>query len=90
MSCKICGRSSCTQSFHSIDEQELFEQREAMSDDVQLLRRMVQEAAGEILSLKKELESESKWAKLYLDRADLAETENEELRKRISGFPPIA
>ena len=25
MGCKICGRSSCTESFHSLEEQEEFE-----------------------------------------------------------------
>jgi hypothetical protein len=25
MSCKICGRNACTESFHSIEEQEEFE-----------------------------------------------------------------
>ena len=25
MSCRICGRSSCTESFHSLDEQEIYE-----------------------------------------------------------------
>ena len=28
MSCKICGRSSCTESFHSIEEQEEFERKQ--------------------------------------------------------------
>ena len=52
MSCKICGRSSCTESFHSLDEQALFEQREAMPDDVALLRRMVQVAAADLVAAK--------------------------------------
>lgn len=26
MSCKICGRNSCTESFHSIEEQQSFEE----------------------------------------------------------------
>lgn len=59
MSCRICHRSSCTESFHSLEEQELFAQREAMPDDVDLLRRMVQEGEQEIVELKqriKELE----------------------------------
>lgn len=52
MSCKICGRNACTASFHSFAEQERHEQREAMPDDVNLLRHMVQEAAQEIIELK--------------------------------------
>ncbi len=85
MSCRICGRSSCTESFHTLEQQELFEQRQAMPDDVDLLRRMVQEAAAEILSLKAELASESKWAKEYLDRAELAEKslEDEKMDTKI-------
>ena len=56
MSCRICGRSSCTESFHSLEEQELFAQRKSMPDDVDLLRRMVQEGAREIVELKSEVE----------------------------------
>ncbi len=56
MSCRICGRGACTESFHSFEQQALFEQREAMPDDVNLLRRMVQEAAAEILELKATIE----------------------------------
>jgi len=57
MSCPICGRSACIQSFHSLEEQDLHEQREAMPDDVALLRRMVQEGALEILALKSSLKN---------------------------------
>lgn len=57
MSCRICRRSSCTESFHSFEEQDRFAQREAMPDDVDTLRRMVQEAAEEIVELKKQLEA---------------------------------
>ena len=28
MACKICGRNSCTESFHSIEEQEKFEEEQ--------------------------------------------------------------
>lgn len=38
MSCEICGRSSCTRSFHSIEAQEDFDARKEMSDDVETLR----------------------------------------------------
>ena len=33
MSCKICGKSSCTESFHSLEMQELFEKYEASGTD---------------------------------------------------------
>lgn len=59
MSCKICGRGACCASFHSIEEQELHDLREAMPDDVPLLRRMVQEGAAEILELKASLASQT-------------------------------
>jgi len=29
MACRICGRSSCTESFHSIEEQERYEEDES-------------------------------------------------------------
>lgn len=57
MSCPICRRGACIKSFHSLEEQELFDQREQMPDDVDLLRRMVQEGAAEILELKSELKA---------------------------------
>ncbi len=33
MGCKICGRGSCTESFHSLPEQEQYSKYEAMSDN---------------------------------------------------------
>lgn len=80
MSCRICKRSSCTESFHSLDEQERFAQREAMPDCVDTLRRMVQEATAEILDLKKGIESETAFAKEYMDRAEAAEAEIKRLK----------
>lgn len=55
MSCRICKRATCTESFHSIEEQELFAQREAMPDDIDQLRCMVQQACMEITEAKKEI-----------------------------------
>lgn len=49
MSCPICHRSSCIKSFHSLSEQERFDKKQEMSDDVDKLRE-------EILSLKEENE----------------------------------
>jgi len=51
MSCKICGRSSCASFMHSIEQQEAYEQRQSMSDDVETLRIQLQEAQSEISSL---------------------------------------
>lgn len=48
MACEICHRSSCTRSFHSLEEQELFDERQTMSDDVDDLRRDVQNYRCEI------------------------------------------
>lgn len=56
MSCRICGRGACTESFHSIEDQERFEKREEMSDDINTLRRQLQDAQDEIEELKKKLE----------------------------------
>lgn len=76
MSCRICKRSSCTESFHSLEEQDLFTQRQTMPDNTDTLRRMIQE-------IKSELESETKWAKEYQDRADVAETQVEYLKAML-------
>lgn len=48
MSCEICGRGSCTRSFHSLEAQEEYDERQSMPDDVDELRREVQELRREI------------------------------------------
>lgn len=58
MSCSICRRGSCTRSFHSIEEQERFDAREEMSDDVETLREEVQELQDRIAELEDELVEE--------------------------------
>lgn len=71
MSCKICGRSSCTQSFHSLEEQERFEAREAMTDNVDHLRVEVQNANEEIATLQaraERAEAEVKRLRAALER----------------------
>lgn len=56
MSCPICHRSSCTLSFHSLEEQDRYEARQAMSDDVQILREQLQDAEDEVADLVRELD----------------------------------
>ena len=48
MSCEICGRSGCTRSFHSLGQQEKYDERQEMSDDVEELRLEIQELREEI------------------------------------------
>ena len=55
MSCKICGRGSCASWMHSLEQQEAYEQRQSMSDDVETLRIQLQEAQSEISSLSLEI-----------------------------------
>lgn len=52
MPCEICKRSSCTKSFHSLEEQERYEERQLMSDDVDELRAEIQNLREELLNLK--------------------------------------
>lgn len=52
MSCEICGRGACTRSFHSLADQEAYDARQAMSDDVDTLRREIQDLRAEIAELK--------------------------------------
>lgn len=54
MSCEICGRGSCTRSFHSIEAQEEFDERQSMSDDVGTLREELQSARAELAALRAE------------------------------------
>mgnify|MGYP001559819182 CR=1 FL=1 len=51
MSCQICKRGACARWMHSIEEQERFDDRETMSDDVDELRRTVQGLRDEIREL---------------------------------------
>jgi predicted nucleic acid-binding Zn-ribbon protein len=47
MACRICGRSSCIESFHSIDEQERFDARERIADELAELRERAETAERE-------------------------------------------
>ena len=51
MSCQICKRGACARWMHSIEEQERFDERETMSDDVDELRRTIQGLRDEIREL---------------------------------------
>ena len=55
MSCEICGRSSCTRSFHTLEAQERYDERMKMSDDVDDLRVALQDAYEEIKRLELEI-----------------------------------
>ena len=55
MSCPICGRGSCTESFHSIEEQERFDAVAGM-DEYQL-RREVVDLRLEIKDLKAKMDT---------------------------------
>jgi predicted RNase H-like nuclease (RuvC/YqgF family) len=60
--CKICGRTSCTESFHRIEEQEEWQSVEDMCErelrsEVIDLRRELKDKNKEIDCLKSELES---------------------------------
>lgn len=57
MDCEICGRNSCIKSFHSLDEQERYDKRQAMSDNVENLRHEIQDLQDENATLKKEIQS---------------------------------
>lgn len=48
MACEICGRNSCTRSFHSIKEQERFDDRQKMSNNVDDLRVEIQYLQDEL------------------------------------------
>lgn len=54
--CEICGKSSCTRSFHSLEAQEKFDRRKEMSNDVDVLKMQLQDAQEELETLKRELE----------------------------------
>ena len=63
MSCKICNRGACTESFHSLADQEAWEERQTMSDDVDDLRREIQDLKAELKELSLENDKESHAAK---------------------------
>lgn len=51
MPCEICKRNSCTRSFHSLEAQERFDERQKMSDDVDTLREEIQYLQNRIVEL---------------------------------------
>ena len=57
MACEICGRSSCTRCFHSIEDQERFDARKEMSDDVETLREELQSSQETEVELNKLIDS---------------------------------
>lgn len=56
MSCEICGKGSCTRTFHSLAEQDEFDERQEMSDDVEGLQCEIQALNERIKELESELE----------------------------------
>ena len=55
MACEICGRSSCTRSFHSLEAQREFDERQEMSSDVEDLRLELQGARVELKAIHEEI-----------------------------------
>ena len=56
MTCAICGRSSCTRSFHSLEEQDLHDELSAMDErqlwgEIADLRNQVAELKEQVSSL---------------------------------------
>jgi len=51
MSCQICKRGACARWMHSLEDQERFDERETMSDDVDELRHTIQGLRDEIREL---------------------------------------
>jgi hypothetical protein len=59
MSCKICGRSSCTRIFHPIQEQELYDKYQGMDDQALMIAVVSKDMEITDLSSKiKELEKQ--------------------------------
>ena len=67
MGCEICGRLSCTRSFHSIEAQEAFDERNEMSADVDELRCEIQDLKAEKTDIRRETIAECKrvFTRLY-------------------------
>lgn len=64
MSCRICFRSSCTESFHSIEEQERMEKAREIADNP----RTIADLLSEIESLNAQIrERDEKIEKLEAD-----------------------
>lgn len=55
MSCAICGRSSCTRSFHALEEQEQYDRISRLSDRQMI--SMIIDLESEVASLKQEIEN---------------------------------
>lgn len=57
MSCKICNRSGCTESFHSIREQEEYEAREYLKDEIEEYEEQITKLKEENKQLKEKLQA---------------------------------
>ena len=64
MSCEICKRGNCIRSFHSIQAQEEYDERQEMSEDVDDLRCEIQELKAEV---KEELKTLDRYDLIKLD-----------------------
>ncbi len=74
MSCPICHHSSCVVSFHSLEEQARHDARQGMSDDVDTLRRELQDAQDEVKRLTDLLEEERLQAKADAQAWDIEDS----------------
>lgn len=74
MSCEICGRVACSAWMHSSRDQERYEERQKMSDNIHELRCDLQEANDQITDL------EAYVSKLESQLSD-AEHQRDELAK---------
>jgi|JI9StandDraft_1071089.scaffolds.fasta_scaffold194644_4 hypothetical protein len=48
MSCQICGRNNCTRSFHSIEEQDLFDLYNKTDEIKEKLKRVIEKGVDKI------------------------------------------
>ena len=82
MACEICKRGSCTRSFHSLEEQERFDSKQQMSDDIDELRDEIIEQKEEINRLTAQLAEAKASAESWQENCRLTEDELEKERDR--------
>ena len=85
MACQICGRNSCTRSFHSLEDQERFDEKQTMSSDVDDLRDEILNLKEEISNLKNSIQKSTNTSESLSNVFDDSKF-LEETKKTIGGF----
>ena len=84
MSCRICGRYGCSESFHSIEEQVAYE-KGVVPEDVEILEERITHLEAKLAEAKADSE---RWNKMERAKASIRLTHFEPARWEVSYSTP--